>query len=971
MIPKDIKAQLDQFKQQTAMKERLLKEYNDYYMNNHTPNQPTFAQWLAQRNQGMAKGGKAKFLEHSKEKGRMYHATHDDFNKFRANFRGAHFVTPDPQFANDFMNNSGHDEYEEGANIMPVHVNAQNPFDFQKLSHIKNLIRKSKEKNIPLDRDWKKGLINGEWDSLENEKIIKAIKSLGHDSFYVTEHTNDEIPVKNLGVFNPNQIKSAIGNRGTYDPNEEDITMADGGKVDSHEEAMERARLNAIRMLGLHEKNTPIDRANAMGYTVPAYHGTSKEEDFSEFKGNSSKEGQTFVALDPSEANVHAIGTRGSRVMPLLVKPGKMAPGISDWGSEDAYARIAKKHGRESFKVRDDYKSPVNLSILNNANIRSRFAVFDPERSHESNILAKDGGAVHLAIGGQGNNNWAKGDVERALHHLIPMDAASDSDVESWKAAMNDPLIQSNPHALDNATQSHRRALHSNAIQKWINGNLANYVRKQMATAKDPVRLLAEQGISHFREGALSDYADPVQAERHRKEFGAEALAKSDLAKEWENAADVTMYPEKVGYIREQAQKPDREYSVYGGLPSNQNFLSKEEAENHIKKMHIMASQPGMEAIAEELKKNPLKIHSYQTHPYKDLNEPWMEKADPNTNVFRSRYMDVIGFDHIIDVLKEDLEQGRIRPEQLNKISMEQAVRRVHQYDIEKQKAMNEAEIKNTEGMPVHKEYPEGYKWLELALPQGDASLDDLDKQLIQQGIESGNPISNEAIEKTKREKGFQRLADALKYEGDTMGHCVGGYCDDVASGRSRIFSLRDAKGEPHVTIETKPGFLDFNDWYGQQPTAFKALINSKKSEPGFNIYELPEYKKAQSEAPQRIVQIKGKQNKAPKPEYLPFVQDFVKSGNWNEVGDIRNAKMMDIRNKQNILKHLAENNIPHNNYLTEDEYKKHESDYLAKNLGLAKGGKVQFADTIDGMECELIHRSKGKNSLLPKKFKE
>ena len=52
-------------------------------------------------------------------------------------------------------------------------------------------------------------------------------------------------------------------------------------------------------------------------------------------------------------------------------------------------------------------------------------------------------------------------------------------------------------------------------------------------------------------------------------------------------------------------------------------------------------------------------------------------------------------------------------------------------------------------------------------------------------------------------------LGDALKYEGDTMGHCVGGYCPDVLEGHSRIFSLRDAKGEPHVTVETKPtGFV-------------------------------------------------------------------------------------------------------------------------------------------------------------------
>jgi hypothetical protein len=64
-----------------------------------------------------------------------------------------------------------------------------------------------------------------------------------------------------------------------------------------------------------------------------------------------------------------------------------------------------------------------------------------------------------------------------------------------------------------------------------------------------------------------------------------------------------------------------------------------------------------------------------------------------------------------------------------------------------------------------------------------------------------------------------KQLEDALKYEGDTMGHCVGGYCDDVAEGRSRIYSLRDKRGEPHVTVEVKPNqHLEYNDWFQKQP---------------------------------------------------------------------------------------------------------------------------------------------------------
>lgn len=49
------------------------------------------------------------------------------------------------------------------------------------------------------------------------------------------------------------------------------------------------------------------------------------------------------------------------------------------------------------------------------------------------------------------------------------------------------------------------------------------------------------------------------------------------------------------------------------------------------------------------------------------------------------------------------------------------------------------------------------------------------------------------------------RTKRELKDEGHVMQHCVGGYCDDVASGKSQIFSLRDADGNPHATIEWQP----------------------------------------------------------------------------------------------------------------------------------------------------------------------
>jgi hypothetical protein len=74
-----------------------------------------------------------------------------------------------------------------------------------------------------------------------------------------------------------------------------------------------------------------------------------------------------------------------------------------------------------------------------------------------------------------------------------------------------------------------------------------------------------------------------------------------------------------------------------------------------------------------------------------------------------------------------------------------------------------------------------------------------------------------------------------LEAEGDVMQHCVGGYYDEVRRGKTEIYSIRDPKGRPHVTIEFDP----------------KAL---------------------------RVKQVQGKQNAEPAPKYQPYVEEFTET---------------------------------------------------------------------------------------------
>ena len=404
------------------------------------------------------------------------------------------------------------------------------------------------------------------------------------------------------------------------------------------------------------------------------------------------------------------------------------------------------------------------------------------------------------------------------------------------------------------------------AIQNWVDSNLTNYVKKQMATPDDPVRKLADEGISHLPESFLTDRQfAPTHVRRERSEAGfpEAGMATTPMGKGWESIAD---------------------QSIFGRKVKEQTNLSRSK-------------------------------------------NPWMDKLDPEENIFEFGLEDRGGFGHIIDVLSQDLAAGRIRPEQLNKVSMEQAVRRTAEYDQEMAKRMAESKIRATEGMPVYKDYgDEGYQWIELAAPDSNKFEESI------RHLESNPKEWQKAVEEF-RENRQKNLESALKYEGDTMGHCVGGYCPDVLEGRSRIFSLRDARGEPHVTVEVQPGQDKTGLMTAEElpPEVLDSMKSRNVYDPKF-MYRYDEqmgrYLPEMGPFEPSIVQIKGKQNAAPKKEYLPFVQDFVRGGQWSYVGDLPNTGLIKNNGK----------------YMTQGEY----DDYLLNQLqpppveGMKVGGVVK-----------------------------
>ena len=125
---------------------------------------------------------------------------------------------------------------------------------------------------------------------------------------------------------------------------------------------------------------------------------------------------------------------------------------------------------------------------------------------------------------------------------------------------------------------------------------------------------------------------------------------------------------------------------------------------------------------------------------------------------------------------------------------------------------------------------------------------------------------------------------------------------------------------------------------------------------------------------PPSIVQIKGRQNKAPGEQYLPYVQDFVKSNRWADIGDIKNAGMRQWTERVQDLPSGLMGGMPRfedipRGYYTEDELSGLIKDWQQKTGNaprFAAGGLVNAEpvsynpDLVDSMveqlRTELMH---------------
>jgi hypothetical protein len=396
------------------------------------------------------------------------------------------------------------------------------------------------------------------------------------------------------------------------------------------------------------------------------------------------------------------------------------------------------------------------------------------------------------------------------------------------------------------------------ALNQWVDTKVRKYLRNQAGTEADPILKTIESGVEHNFQPTMGDTKYSVRNKRLQVGKPEAGIANTELGKEFEYKIDSMFEPKSSKDIKEILNSP------------------------------MEFADP---ATAKRRKASLLRVEQdLPISDEKDLDALMLINQIPDKNVYTlsgTNITERLGLNHVSDVLMEDLQTGKLRPEQLNQMSIEKAIRRAAEYDAEKTKAMAKANASSVEGMPIPKAYDDGYKWVEL-----------------------------------KHDTDPKRTEKALKSEGEMMGHCVGGYCPNVESGEIKIFSLRGPDGKSHVTIEARPQFsmtlwrnanldainsnpklkqydfnmnsLDNDHKYGYRMTErdYVTEMTKEMKKLGINPVEPPSY--------MELHQVKGKQNKRPDDKYQNYISDFIKNNPTKHeivlVEELHNTNLMNVQ---------------------------------------------------------------------------
>lgn len=559
------------------------------------------------------------------------------------------------------------------------------------------------------------------------------------------------------------------------------------------------------------------------------------------------------------------------------------------------------------------------------------------------------GGGLGGIIRPKGGGNLLAGDVEKAIEPLRPKVS-----VGSNEAFSSDYFEKVKKEAAKEGTSLADTEVwpaleRSAALDDWVKNKFGNYVKKQMGTEDDPIRKLADEMSAKVqadyqaglkRIAKMKDDIAKAKAKGKGTEASEAALA-DEIEKVEEAFQSTSILPSQLGPYTHVNASIGRAREKAGMSP----FEVAKSSQG--KSYEELADAPFAPTTKKEIDSRIKAEQDWSTvwspEGAKFSENPWLAKLGEKDLVYRIRPLEINEkqiFTHTIDELRNALNPNSglppnllLKPEDMQGLGIEKAFRHVNNINDWRAQQRVAASLADAErSATTIKEYPDTpkrLKWQQLKpaeyteLPPGYSITSSYSgptlfgpdgKRLttfFNDSTDSTIPVQQQALNFIAKND----LEKALNYEGSTMRHCVGGYCDDVWSGQTNIFSLRDKKGEPHVTIETAPASFRTEgntprDFIFENPEVGARLGVWPNWDWRYNqrVIETPEFQEWLRSKPAEILQIKGKGNAKPKEEYIPFVHDFIKAQQWSRIGDLDYTDLVAL--KPGLLKNAQDRGI-------------------------------------------------------------
>jgi hypothetical protein len=435
-------------------------------------------------------------------------------------------------------------------------------------------------------------------------------------------------------------------------------------------------------------------------------------------------------------------------------------------------------------------------------------------------------------------------------------------------------LKENRPDVLDKLYGEERLALN-----KWLDTKLEKYIRNEMGTPDDPIRLAHEQGYSHIPGDAAEELGAwlPNDVVKMRREAG---------------------YPEEGFAAKKHAD---------AGYPENMEANTrKAELWENISDMEITSKPAGYFQEKLHVAENFPRIVGEDKATIRMMEQnPWLGKLDRRTPVYKiDNPMDLnenLGFNHMADEIQNmlDPESGlpaalRLTPQQLDKVSMKQMVEKVDAVNKWRSEEAAKAELGDMMGnltATPRMQIPDtqlsfvkepGMTWIDIPATVDESAM----KLCTTIGRQAGWCTQGEGL--------------AKRY----------------GSGDNRLTTLIDAEGRPHAQamVGAPQKYISEQDI---APFMAQAEEEAKRLPNGYTSGDVNKIamRMAYDSSPKDIIELKPVGNEFSSerareyakrdPQYERKITDsvmkFLNSGNWGKVNDLKHYDIVDLKDRNSL----------------------------------------------------------------------